>query len=171
MNMFASILRAHQKRYPEMGVQDLYKLAYQAALGPEHAVVDIPGAHDYLQRELESMGAGPPEPLLDPISGDGELVRVHLRPYMESGGDPGVLLDAFMRTANEYHGSTMDLETYWQAARQTGLWSLSAMDEFFTEMKTEGYSPVHHSEVYRRLYQPAYRVILRKLLRYPGVEA
>jgi hypothetical protein len=169
--MFAYILRAHQKRYPEMEIQDLYKLAYQAALGPEHAAGDPTGARDYLQRELENLGEGPDEPLLDPISSDGDLVRVHLRPYLESGGDPDALLDAFVRTANEFHGSVRVLETYWDDARQTGLWPLPPMNEFFTKLKMGGYSPVRHSEKFRRLYRPAYRVILRKLIRYPENEA
>ena len=83
--MFASILHSHHERYPEMGIQDVYKLAHQAALGPGHAVGNPAGARDYLERELDDMGAGPVEPLFDPISADGELVRVHLRPYLEAG--------------------------------------------------------------------------------------
>lgn len=163
--MFAPILRAHQKRYPEMGIQDVYKLAHQAAMGSGHAVGDPAGARNYLSRELEGMGAGPVEPLFDPISADGELVRVHLRPYLESGLSLDPLLEAFVRTANEYQGSVNVLETCWQVARQAGLWPLADMDGFFTGLKTAGYPAVHHSETYRRLYRPAYRVVLRKLLK------
>ncbi len=167
MDTLASILRAHHERYPEMGVQDVYKLAHQAALGPGHAVGNPSGARDYLERELESMGAGPVEPLYDPISADGELVRVHLRPYLDAGRDTDPLLDAFVRTANEYQGSVNVLETYWEAARQADLWPLAPMDRFFTEMKDAGFPAVHHSEKYSRLYRPAYRVVLQKFLHYP----
>jgi hypothetical protein len=165
MDTFSSIIRTHREHYPEMGVQDLYKLAHQAALGPEHAVGDPAGVRDYLERELKIMGKGPDEPLFDPISGNGEIVRVHLRPYLASGRDPDHLLDAFVRTANEYQGSVSILETCWHAARQARLWSLPAMDEFFTQMKMGDFPAVHHSERYCELYRPAYRVVLRKLLR------
>jgi len=162
--MFASIVRSHKVRYPEMDVNDLYKLVHQAALGPGHAVDDPAGARGYLERELGGMGEGLYEPLLDPISGDCELVRVHLRPYQESGRDLDTLLDAFVRTANEYHGSVGVLEKYWDAACQTGLWPLPVMDEFFAGMKKMEFPAVHHSDRYSELYRPAYRVVLRKLL-------
>jgi len=162
--MFASIVRSHKERYPEMDVHDVYKLAHQAAMGPGHAVDDPARARGYLERELGGMEDGPPEPLLDPISGDGELVRVHLRPYQASRRDIDTLLDAFVRTANEYHGSVEVLEKYWEAARQSELWPLPAMDEFFAGMKMMDFPAVHHSERYRELYRPAYRVVLRKLL-------
>jgi len=37
---YRQILAAHVKRYPRLGIQDLYKLVYQGAMGSEHASSD-----------------------------------------------------------------------------------------------------------------------------------
>jgi hypothetical protein len=91
---------------------DLYKLIYQAAMGPEHAVSDEAGARKWLLEEIRNLGSGPEEPLVDSISPDGGVVRVHLRPFVRAKADVEQLLDAFLYTAHEFHGSTQRLETY-----------------------------------------------------------
>jgi hypothetical protein len=152
-----------------MEVKDLYKLLFQAALGSEHAVGVEASARRWLERELASMGNGPNEPLLDPISPDGKIVRVHLRPYLAAGKDPETLSRAFFRTANEWHGSLAQLREFGSIAAKimdavleplTG----DAIRSFFAKMETQGFPAAHHSEIYRRLYRPAYRVVARKLL-------
>jgi len=163
------ILRDHLRRYPAMQVQDLYKLLYQAALGSEHAIRDAGSARLWLEHEMKEMGDGPEEPLLDPISPDGEMVRIHLRPYRKAGMDPQALLAAFLRTAEEYRGSTETLLTYSQAAaRLPGMekWSFGRVEieTFFAKMGTENYPAVHHSGIYVELYRPAYRVVKKSFL-------
>src|SRR5512136_1192132 len=112
------ILSDHIARYPLMQVRDLYKLIHQAALGSEHAVRDLESARAWLDRELKDLGPGPADPLIDPISADGRIVRVHLRPFLHAHGDLTALLDAFVRTANEYRGDTKRLPEYATAAQQ-----------------------------------------------------
>jgi hypothetical protein len=82
------VLHAHIARYPAMQIQDIYKLVHQAAMGSEHAISSARGPRMWLERELAEMGSGPEETLIDPISGDGQIVRVHLRPFLARGGDP-----------------------------------------------------------------------------------
>ena len=101
--MIEKVLQDHISRYPALQIQDLYKLLHQAAMGSEHAVSDRGSVERWMTRELLEMGTGTAEPLIDPISDNGEIVRVHLRPYMSAGQDPVKLLDAFIRTANEHH--------------------------------------------------------------------
>jgi len=110
------LLADHLTRYPKMEARDVYKLLFQAVLGAEHAVRDEAAARDWLYREQREMGGGPSEPVLDPLSPDGRLVRVHLRPYLAAGGDPEALLRAFVRTANEWRGAPETLRTYGRAA-------------------------------------------------------
>jgi hypothetical protein len=153
------VIQDHLSRYPLLQIQDLYKLLHQAALGSEHAVTDRESVERWLKRELTEMGNGVSEPLIDPISHDGEIVRVHLRPYVAAGQDPTLLLESFIRTANEYHGDAQILEQYWQDAGAMNIFPASEMDGFFQEMKQKGFPAVHHSAEYERLYRPAYRVI------------
>lgn len=163
---FESILRAHLARYPAMQIQDVYKLVHQAALGSEHAVSSLEGVRKWMERELAEMGEGPVEPVLDPISEDGQILRVHLRPFVAGGGDPSVLLDAFIQTANEYRGDAQTLKTYWKSATNVGHFPPAEMDDFIQSMQAEIYPAVHHSPQYESLYRPAYRVVWRKFIHF-----
>lgn len=157
--MITAILRSHLSRYPAMQIQDMYKLIHQATMGSGHAVTNPVATRNWLTRELAEMGAGPPEPMIDPISPDGGIVRVHLRPFVAAGHAPNLLLDAFVRTANEYHGDVRLLEGFWQAAIFLSNFPIEEMEEFFRSMKEQNYPAVHHSSEYQKLYHPAYRVV------------
>ncbi len=165
-----SLLRNHFNRYPLMQVQDLYKLLHQAALGSEHAVLDASHAKKWLEQEMAALGDGPVEPLLDPISPDGKISRLHLRPCLKLGVPGGVILEVFLRTATEWHGAPGTLEAYGKiAARQAELenWHISRqeIDDFFTAMAGENFPARHHSQVYSTSYRPAYRVVSTEIWR------
>lgn len=157
---FLSILSDHQLRYPAMGAQDVYKLIYQAACGPGHAVSNPAQARDWLEKELHNLSDPHPEPAIDPISPDGKLVRVHLSPYLAGGGDRETLLQAFIQTSCEFCPDQLKLERTLKAA----LPYVEGLKELMKTLKTGGYPAVHHSEQYRAAYKPAYRVVLKKLL-------
>jgi len=157
--MIQTVIQSHLSRYPAMQIPDLYKLLHQASLGSEHAITDPTTVQNWLACELKEMGEGPVEPLIDPISADGEIVRVHLRPYVASGHAPDLLLDVFIRTANEYHGGMRLLEQYWQAAVDAAFFPAAAMDEFIRPLKERNYPAVRHSPVYKLHYRPSYRVV------------
>lgn len=157
--MIETILYSHLARYPAIQIQDVYKLLHQAALGCEHAVPNLELARDRLRRELAEMGTGPPEPLVDPISPDGKIARIHLRPFVETGHTPYELLAAFIRTANEYHGDVRLLEGYWQAAMATEKFPAKEMTDFFQSLQEKSYPALHHSAPFEDLYRPAYRVV------------
>jgi hypothetical protein len=168
MGMRATLLD-HAARYPTWEAADIYKLTHQAAMGSEHAVSDERAARAWLLRELDEMGPGPDEPLIDPISPDGSIVRVHLRPFAWMGLDAEMLLAAFLRTASQLCGSAPLLESgLADAARMAGE-GLIALDPTEVEllaarMKTSGYPAVHHSSAYAVAYRPAYRVVARAAL-------
>ncbi|MEW6406349.1 MAG: hypothetical protein AB1649_31585, partial [Chloroflexota bacterium] len=127
--IFESVLRAHFERYPSMQIQDVYKLIHQAAMGSEHALSNVEGARAWMEGELAEMGAGPDEPVIDPISEDGQIVRVHLRPFVAQDGDPEILLGAFVRTANEFRGNIQVLQDYWKIAAGMEHFPTDKMDE------------------------------------------
>lgn len=163
------ILVDQAARYPQMQVRDLYKLLHQSAMGSEHAVGDIRTARSRLDREIASLGGGPDDPPVDPISPDGHIVRVHLRPYLHAERNLDRLLAAFIQTAYEWHGSPEYLKEYGTIAVlvvKDGLLLISGADvvSFWAEQETRGYPAVHHSEIYKQLYRPAYRVVAREFL-------
>jgi hypothetical protein len=164
INMFESVLSSHISRYPEMKIQDVYKLIYQAAMGSEHAISNLGEARAWLERELNELGEGGQEPIKDLISVDGNILRVHLRSYIAANGNLETLLKAFVRTAKEFQGDTHRLEQYrgiaLQLAKENELpFHASELESYFDALKTQGYPAVHHSLEYKKKYSPAYRVV------------
>lgn len=157
---FIDILTNHQIRYPAMQAQDAYKLAHQSACGPTHAVTDPESARDWLEQEVQGFIDPYPEPAIDPISPDGRLVRVHLSPYLATGGSIERLLDAFIKTSREYTSDNTLLKAYLDIA----LPLFPKLQSLLETLKSQGYPVVHHSEAYRAAYTPAYRVVLNHLL-------
>jgi hypothetical protein len=169
---FRHILTLHCKRYPLMEAQDLYKLIHQASMGSEHAVQDLNATRAFLEREVDELADGPEEPIEDIISADGQIARINLRPYIDSNASLENLFGAFVRTANEFEGSTIKLKRYRSyALRLPGessfAFSGTAIRAFFDQMETQGFPAVHHSASYAAAYQPAYRVVLYELLDNP----
>ncbi len=168
---FRSIVLSHYSRYPHSQIEDLYKLTYQAALGSEHAVKDIKSARQWLAQEMAQLSTCSAEPIIDEISPDKGIVRVHLKPYINQGFDPEHLLQAFIRTANEYQGSIGLLRRYWKRIEEMAqegeiVFSPDSLRSFIERMKTLSFPAVHHSAQYQAAYHPSYRVIIRDFL--PG---
>ena len=167
------ILELELARHPQMQVQDLYKLLHQAAMGSEHAISSREAARQWLNREIETLRSSEPdsldEPLIEPISPDGRLVRVHLRTFLRTDGDPEVLLDAFVLTAERFQGASHVLDRYCRQAvnlaREGGLpFAPAELEALFEDLKQQGYPAVRHSRTYADAYRPAYRVVLRELM-------
>lgn len=169
MKFVNQLLSAHFARYPAMQLDDIYKLLHQAALGPGHAVENSAAARKRLDEEIIALGAAPVELLQDVISPDGRLGRVHLRPYLASGGDRDSLLRAFVETANSYPASPDKLAKFCgclgDLAAAGGIpFSREATLAYFDRIARDGYPVIHHSEAYRNAYHPAYRVVALDLL-------
>lgn len=168
MKFIGTLLDDHFHRYPRMQPADIYKLLHQAALGSGHAM-DCLGARARLDAEVAAMGAGPKEPLVDVISPDGRLGRVHLRPYVEQGRSLDHLAEAFVRTANDHMPAPDKLEKFCAclgdlAAAKRIPFNEDVVIGFVADIARQGYPIVHHSSEYRTAYRPAYRIVLVELL-------
>ena len=166
---FQKIILAHARRYPLWQVQDFYKLAHQAALGSEHAVINPVHARLWLEEEVRSFRGGITEPIIDPISADGSIVRVHLEPYIGAGYSTDELLHAFLQTSTDFKGSKDVLHDYLAQAEELSMnmdisINPAVFREFTVAMQAAGFPAVHHSSVYREHYSPAYRVVAREFL-------
>jgi hypothetical protein len=161
---FRLLLKTQVARYPGLQVQDCYKLLFQACLGSEHAVSDPAAAAQALEKELANLGPGPDEPGLDPIAPDGRILRVHLRTLVQHKGDATRLAEAFVKTANTYRGSRAALAVAWEqvtllAAAGELPFTPEAVRKYGQDMAMAGFPAVRHSDHFRQLYRPAYRVI------------
>lgn len=138
-------------------------------MGSEHAVLDQTIARQRLYREIANLGIGPDEPLLDPIAPNGQIVRVHLRPFLSLGYDPELLLGAFIRTAIEFKGSAKSLQEYRLQAVQMAVdgrlaFTRGEIHDFISDMQDAGFPAAHHSPAFVAAYKPAYRVVARTYL-------
>ena len=161
------LIDQHARRYPRWQVQDVYKLLYQALLGPAHAVTSRADFGRRLRDELERVVADERALLWEPIRPDGRLGRVHLRRFKADAGDPAALIKACLDTAEECWGAPSELRAAWAqfvAGCYAGRWAHapSQVREFSAWLEASGYPDVHHSEVYRAAYSPAYRLVGRR---------
>lgn len=160
----------HWRSTPEMRVEDAYKWLFHATLGGEHAVTSESGPRAWLDREWSGLG----DPLkgereVVPLTPDGSLVRVNLRPYKARSGDKEMLLWAFVLSAERFRADRSAFVREWGAlgARLEGCafghLTFSAWSRLDRRVRGEGFPAIHHSAEYESKYRPAYRVVLRSL--------
>ena len=168
------LLTEHARRYPRMEMADLYKLCHHRAMGPGHLVA-AGDALAWLQREAAELGPLPDGvedvdvELLDAGRG---LARVHLRPWLARGQSLDRLASAFAETAARWSPAPDQLSVELRLAvglitEATGLpldFDQAAWEAFTAPLVAQGLPAVHHSEVYRQRYAPAYRVVLVELI-------
>jgi hypothetical protein len=159
----------HLERHPLATAVDLYKFIHQGVFGPGHMVSDRSAAAAYLSRELAGLGpAEGTEPLCEELGGEPPFVRVHLRPWLESGHELEQLLEAFVDSASRIEGNPAEMARAIDSAvawlDQQGRVELAAgLRELASEHQADGFPALRHSDQYREAYHPAYRVVLREL--------
>lgn len=168
---FAAILAAHYQTHQALEPRDVYKLIYQAVFGPEHSVDHRRAAVERLYLEvLHLPDTSAPAPLLEPLSP--LLCRVNLQPFVQQGGNVRALWKHFRQTWREYQPGTLaDLERSWKfflATPWAQRYDAACLEQFWQQMATANFAPVHHSRQYAEANAPHYRVVLRALVEGPG---
>lgn len=161
------LLDYHFERYPEMQTDDIYKMLYQGSMGVGHFIGNPEGARRYLEREYTQVIPDHEIPLAEPVSISGDLVRLNIAPYKALGGDVESLFRAMMKTAGEFQPAKTDLIDLLQQTvilSETNIIPIEPAEfsDLMDEVAEYDYPAVHHSDIYREAYKPAYRVILRK---------
>ena len=162
MNMSALI--KHWGEYPRLQVQDLFKFLFQSAFGCEHLAPHWGTALDYICREYYGRVDPQAEPRTDRL--EGEYSRVHLS-WLSQGLSPETLTGLFVLSAMTESEGRERLEDMIAAAREMIQRGEIPLDPHEFEEKLEawramGYPAIHHSEVFREAYAPAYRVIANR---------
>lgn len=155
---------------PELRIEDAYKWLFHATLGGEHAVQDENGPRTWLDREWPTVGKPiKGETEIEPLTPDGKLVRINLRPFKERGGDREMLLWAFVLSAERFKSGKREFVREWDAlgARlKASKWKNLTAQEWSRldkAMRNENFPAIDHSADYERLYKPAYRVVQREM--------
>lgn len=142
------------RRYPESKIQDLVKLAYQAAWGPAHGVADRERAWKYFSWEFARAGAEDDLPLFEVISPD--YCRVNLGAWKKAGLPEIWLFNMFCASAENLPDSQVVFDNYIRLLGKLLDGKKGELDEF---MKQYRGGAVHHSAHYCRKYRPSYRLV------------
>ena len=163
----SNLILNHMKHRPEALPQDVYKLLYQGVFGVGHIVSDH--AWEVLVEEAGRIDLEdhPDDPLFEPVSPDGSMVRVNLRQYINMGGELEALFRV-MKESAKIKGETGVFLEYWGQFKELvyegkivhSLVDIQILDE---AIKRDGVKPMHHTEPYREAYYPSYRVVLLRI--------
>lgn len=160
MRELREIIYRHKEKYPDMKPQDVVKLIYQNEFGPGHFVENEHVALQRLVKEYNEATFGGKDSPIEPI-GNG-LCRYYLWGVRRS--EIEMLNRIFVLTANSKKGN---IESFEEKLLQVyDLFPQADFDftqkeyaAYIKEQKEKGYPAVSHSEHYREVYHPCYRVV------------
>ncbi len=165
--MFKDFLINYYQKKNKSEIQDYLKLIYQSTFGGEHLIKNTQEVYNYLLTECNQMEENVPfyEPLYEIISD--KYVRVNLRPYIKGNFDLNKLFSAFInQKSNE---SLVALEEKISifidlVLDKTIDIDINKLKEVLDNYRNDNYPVFHHSETYRKLYYPNYRVVPREFI-------
>ena len=155
-------LITHYQTYPQLQIQDIFKFLYQSAFGCEHMVSSLDGAINRISREFAENQSS----LCEIDSLDGAYSRVHLS-WLNHGLTAETLGKLFFTSAKKEPNGMDDLLFKLQAAKELVAekalnFSLNEFEAAVEKWRSNGYPAVHHSDKFRSLYHPAYRVVANR---------
>ena len=174
-----SLLIKQAQMHPAMEPQDVYKIMFQAVFGAEHLLADQQAAYRYFIREYDVVQ--PQEMYLyEPIQEN--VCRINFGAWKQEGLPGEWLFRMFADSVStgiipEKEPSTRyeqftQYEKAAEAAVKSGIFSFSEKEwkdyrQSYYAKSSDGCTPyaVHHSEHYRSVEQPAYRLVSTAYLR------
>jgi hypothetical protein len=157
------------KKYPKSTLKDLYKSFFQDRFGPGHIISDTSSVKNYLFRELDSYSTVSGE-MIEPTGWQHNFYRVNLGAVKNNLISQEILLDAFIRSANEAEPVTVEKwQKEWSQIEKIIKAMNLALPDYETDCRDidnrlqKGNYAGHHSEIYNKTYNPHYRIISRKI--------
>lgn len=156
-------LTEHYKTYPKLQIQDIFKFLHQSALGCEHIVFSLEKATEYIKEEY-IRGIAANSVFVEEL--DGDYSRVHLS-CMNRGVSSEALGEMLFLSAKKEPEGKSKLKKKLQIAEEMVSEKLLPFNydefkEFAQKWEKDGFPAIHHSEVFRENYKPAYRVVSNK---------
>ena len=157
--------------YPQSRLLDIYKSCFQDYMGAEHLVSDKDRVKAYLDEELNTTTLDELMPwYYEPCGIDGNYVRVSIRAVKEGIMTEELLLDAFIRSANNPRRPTIDA---WRDRWHEIIGTIDEMHlnlpnyledkQFIDSVLSKDKYAISHSPEYREAYHPHYRIVERAI--------
>ena len=161
-----SMLRAYAAAYGQMQPRDLLKYLFHSSFGCDHMISPDAPVAERITSEWARLGG---VPLTELLPGK-KYARVHLG-WLGKGLRADTLAKMFRMSARAEENGAADLEEKLTAATELVREGVFSFDEpsFLAELepwRAAGYPAIHHSEVFRQVYQPAYRVVDARFVHY-----
>lgn len=155
--------------YPQSRLLDIYKSCFQDYMGAEHLVSDKDRVKAYLDEELNTTTLDELMPwYYEPCGIDGNYVRVSIRAVKEGIMTEDLLLDAFIRSANNPRRPTIEA---WRDRWHEIIGTIDEMHlnlpnyledkQFIDSVLSKDKYAISHSPEYRETYHPHYRIVER----------
>ena len=155
----------HCEKYPGLTLQDLFKFLYQSSFGCEHLLGHRNDVVEYLEAEYRGGGRRTKNEV-EPL--DGDYSRVHLG-VMRDGLCARTFGTLFFLSAKHEEDAVASLREKLAVTQEMILEETLPFSEIeFTAAarlwKKKGFPPLHHSETFRALYRPSYRLVSNGLV-------
>ena len=154
------LLISYYQTHKKLQIQDIFKFIYQSTFGCEHMISSLEKAIEHITNEYNNIyheNNFNIEPL------DGPYSRVPLS-YLNSGLSISTLGKLFFLSSKKESGNTEDLIQKLKIAQELITenllpFSLNDFHKSVEEWASENYPAIHHSDIFKKEYQPSYRVI------------
>ena len=162
-NALARAILTEYRLHPGLELVDLAKLLYQCVFGCGHIVSDPRACLDRLRTETAAVRGTPGEHGFQPLAGG--FARLHLRGLEQDGLTPETVSAMFMQSASGHtlRNTAAFLESLdlLHACCADGVLPFSPGDVDLLRQRCieSDFAPLRHSERYRTLYRPAYRLL------------
>ncbi len=161
------LLILHYQTYPKLQIQDIFKFLYQSSFGCEHMISSIENVTNYIFTEYESI-CNHSESDVEQL--DGDYCRVPLS-YLNRGLSADTFGKLFFLSAKKEEKGRDNLIQKIKIAKEIVSenllpFSKEEFEKAVEEWEEKGYPAVHHSEIFRESYQPSYRVIAKKYIKF-----
>jgi hypothetical protein len=161
------LLEKHLLTYPHMNGEDIYKLLHQSVFGAAHLKYDEKKLKSCLLDELKTCSSKrfKNEKNYDVLTLSPLVLRFNLRPFKEKKGDFQKLFAILKESVTKKIGSEKDF--LFLINRSIEYLNMKGKRQIALELKSilknkEKFRDLifHHSETYRELYKPSYRVLV-----------
>ncbi|MBN1879467.1 hypothetical protein JW823_05095 [bacterium] len=158
-------LAEERELHPYARIQDYYKLLYQSAFGMEHLVQDWNQFSLFLNHEMSSADPDVSIPLIKDITIFHPVARINLAAAAASGITVDTITRMCVESMRSFKPLTPSVFTTLLADFLTIMindpfsFTVEQVNTFRSTISDNIFRAVHHSDIYRSLYSPHYRLV------------